>query len=629
MESASIHFSALLLVSVLAVSVPLVFARFRRLTMPVVVGEILAGIVFGRSGLGWIPTDDIALNILAEIGLAFLFFLAGMEVDLGLLGLRFSEDVRRQTRRRQGPSPLLLAAGHFALTLLLSGGFAWAVRHAFARTVSPGFLVFLLSTSSLDVAMTVLKERGLLGSYYGQTLFFTALLADFLAVLGITVFVAFHTRGWTPEVLLVTVLFIVVLALYRIGISLQSSLQRFLESISHTTARVKVRLAVVLFVAFVALAETLGIEVILGAFLAGMLITMLAPEEEEIRYQLESFGFGFFVPVFFIMVGAEFNAAVLWQGDGQRWWLWLAVLGVAFANKLLPAALFRVVVPWRASVAGGFLLASRLSLVIAAAEIGVRVGLLPEDLMVAMVLIALTTIILGPAVFNRLYPEAPDTQPRHIILVGAGPLAHRVAALLARYHVPLCIATHDPEHARHSQEMGLPVHVVSPETATWPPCFARAEQALLILDQPKDLEQWAIALHNHFPHLHIVALSPTPEPLTKLRTLGIRILFPQDVQAQFLALMARNPDFTRLLTAPHPGETLANVEIRHPGLHGRPLREIRFPPSVLVLTVYRNGEYLIPKGDTRLYLGDRITLLGPEDEVLLVQEIVQQRPLER
>ncbi|NPA31506.1 MAG: hypothetical protein GXO37_05860, partial [Chloroflexi bacterium] len=415
-------FWSLSLVLFLAVTVPLVFSRFKRWQIPAVVGEILAGIVVGRSGLGWVKADDPVLALLSEIGFVFLMFLAGMEIDLSALGWGGRGGGSKATRGRTGPHPLVLAVTYYALTLVLAAlaGFGfWKM----GLTRSPIFMALLISTTSLDLALMVLKERGLLSGRYGQTLFVTALISDFVTMLLITVQVAVLSKGLTPEILLVGLLFVALFVFYRLGNWALPGLRPLLDELSHATTHIKVRLAFWLFVAFVALAEFLGVEVILGAFLAGLLISMLTtPEDHETRHQLESIGYGFFVPIFFIMVGAKFNLAALGGGSGS-WLLLPLLLTAAFGTKIIPAVVFRRAFSWRESLAGGVLLSARLSLIIAAAEIGVRLGVLDDAVVSAVVLVAVISVILAPMLFGRLIGSAaarPKTRP--IVIVGGGSL---------------------------------------------------------------------------------------------------------------------------------------------------------------------------------------------------------------
>ncbi len=616
-------FWALALVLTLAVAVPLLFSRLRRWRIPVVVGEILAGMVVGRSGLGWVQPDEPMLRLLAEIGFVFLMFLAGMELDLRALR---APAARGQAENGPRFNPLTLAVAHYTLTVVMALGVGWALaRMGWVRI--PTLMALILSTTSMDVAMLVLKERGLIGGRYGQTLLLTAIIADFVSMLLITVHVAVLSKGLTPEILLVGLLFVAVFAFYRLGIWALPGLRPLLDELSHATTHIKVRVAFWLFVAFVALAEVLGVEVILGAFLAGMLVALLSgPEDVETRHQLESVGYGFFVPIFFIMVGAKFNLAAF-AGQGGRAWLLVPLLLLAAVGiKVLPAVVFRRAFSWRESLAGGALLSARLSLIIAAAEIGQRLGAFDEAVVAAIVLVAVVTVVAAPWVFNRLVREAPQPlAARPIVVVGGGHLGVHLATLVREHQQPVVVLDDDPQRVARAREQGLEAHLARPYQEAAAPWLEQAQAAVITRSDPDLALQWARWLRGHFGIEPVLVLTPEVTIRTALaEDPAVLVITPLEAQATFLALMARNPDFMRLLVSAHDQRDVHAVTLRNPAYHGRRIRDLDWPAEVLILTVQREGEYLVPHGNTRLQLGDLITLLGAPEVLAEVERRLQQ-----
>ena len=600
----SVSFWSLSLVLFLAVAVPLLFSRLRRWRVPAVVGEILAGILIGRSGLQWVQGDDPVLALLSEIGFVFLMFLAGMEIDLSALR------VGRKPRSDQGSSPLQLAGLHFALTLVLASGVAWGLT-ASGLVRAPIFIALLLSTTSLGVVMPVLKEQGLLTGRYGQTLLISALVADFVTMLLITVQVAVLSRGVTPEILLVGLLFVMLFALYRLGIWALPGLRPLLEDLSHATTHIKMRLAFWVFVAFVALAEVLGVEVILGAFLAGLLVTLLTgPEDRETRHQLESIGYGFFVPVFFIMVGVTFNLTALLEHGGA--WLLLPVLLLAAAGtKIIPAVVFRRAFDWRKSLAGGVLLAARLSLIIAAAEIGLRLGVLDDAMVSAVVLVAIISVVAAPLLFTRLVgPDQAAAAVRPIVVIGAGHLGTHLAAQIQAHQQAVVLLDDDPQRVERARQHGLEAHLARPGDAVAAPLLEQAAVVVITRSDPDLALAWTRWARGTFGVERVLVLNADAHLREELRALAAIPITPLEAQASFLSLMARNPEFMQMLIRTEDQRDVRAVTLRNPDLHGRRLRDLTWSPEVLVLTIQRNGDFIIPRGSTRLQQGDVVTLLG-------------------
>jgi trk system potassium uptake protein TrkA len=206
-------FVPLLIVAVLAVLAPLVTSRIRRVKIPSVVGEIVAGIIVGQSVLGLVGHDPV-LEILSLLGFAYLMFLSGLEVEFDALFPR--QGVTPGSWRERVASPLNLGALTFLLTLIL-GAFAALALHALDAADDPLLMTLILSTTSLGLVVPVLKERGLTSHTFGQVLLISAVIADFATMLLVSVYVLLRTRGLTAEALLFLLLFGAFATAYRIA----------------------------------------------------------------------------------------------------------------------------------------------------------------------------------------------------------------------------------------------------------------------------------------------------------------------------------------------------------------------------------------------------------------------------
>jgi Kef-type K+ transport system membrane component KefB len=410
-------FAPLLIVVMLAFLVPLLVSSVRRwLAIPIVVGEIIAGMIVGRSGFGWVLPDNGALNLLKELGFVLLMFLSGMEIDFR--GLRSTDP--DQARQHWRWTPLSLAVLNFGATLLLAGTFAWGFKWIGATT-DPWMMGLILSTTALGVVVPILKEAGLSQTVFGQTILLATVIADFVTMFLISVLVAVISRGLTAEILLVFLLFVAFFFAARFGsfLSRIESLQRVIEELSHATAQIKVRAAFSTLLIFVVLAEKLGIEIIVGAFLAGAIVALLrTPEDRELSSQLEAIGFGFFIPIFFIMVGVDFNLPALLSSTGALLSVPLLLIA-ALAVKIIPAIVFRLNHTWREALAAGILMCPRLSLIIAAAAIGEKLGVIDESVNASIVLVAIVTVTASPLAFLKVLP-APSAKVAGSIVTDTG-----------------------------------------------------------------------------------------------------------------------------------------------------------------------------------------------------------------
>src|ERR671914_315480 len=344
-------FTDLLVVVAVAFAAPFVLGLFPRLRLPSVVVEIVAGIVVGPSVLDIVEVDQV-IEILALVALG-------------------------------------LSAGGLVETPLL--------------------VAIILCATSLGVIVPVLKDSGEIASPFGQLIVAAASIADFGAIILLTLF--FSGEGGVGSTLLLLgallVLAAVVFATVR-GAERSMRIKADLLRLQDTTAQIRIRAAMVLFVGFAAVAEELGFEVILGTFIAGAIISLLDRDEvmthPDFRRKLEAIGFGFFIPVFFVTSGVRFDLDALVAEASN-----LAMVPVFLAALLvvrgLPALLYRRVLDARRTAVAGILQATSLPFIVAASAIGLELGLIDAAESAALIGAGLLSVlafpVAGPALLRR------------------------------------------------------------------------------------------------------------------------------------------------------------------------------------------------------------------------------------
>ena len=632
MEEIAGSFTPLLIVISLAFIVPLLLTRFERLRLPIVVGEILAGIVVGSSGFGWVTHEDQLLTLLAEFGFVFLMFLAGMEIDFANLNIELPGVARAggtrtdlsssPDRERRTFGPLSISLMGFILTLSLSAIVGFALLQV-GLVSSPWMMALIMSTTSLGVVMPVLKEQELIRGRFGQTILIAALVADFATMILITVVIATISHGLTLDILLISLLFVVFFLLYRLGIvSLNrfDSLRRTLEDLSHTTARIKIRGAFTIMLLFVVLAEVLGAEIILGAFIAGAMLSLLSTREDlEAMHQLEAVGFGFFIPIFFIMVGVDFNLGALLGSTDALILLPFLVLA-AFLVKLLPALLFRLQFSWRETFSAGFLLSSRLSLIVAASAIGLNMGIISESVNTIIILVAIVTVTAAPLIFNRIVPRTSTATLRPIVVFGAERLGLQVAEQLLGHHEEVVLVDPDENliaRARQRTSEGIEVmHAgIDDENEELAGHLDLAETVVVTLSDTDRNRHICHVARTRYGIDHIVTLVRETNRLVEFETLNVTVFNPSLDQAALLSLLARNPDIYELLTRTDDNKEVSEVWVHNHEYGDKALRELVLPGDVLILSIRRDGEFIVPRGNTQLEYGDHLTLVGTFDHL--------------
>ncbi|MDH5606639.1 MAG: cation:proton antiporter [Anaerolineae bacterium] len=604
-------FAPLLIVFFLSFIVPMILVRFKKLRLPIVVGELIAGIIVGRSGFGWVAHHDPVLDLLAEFGFVFLMFLSGMEIDFTSLGA-FKSSNGSKTATKWGPLQIGIAS--FILTLSLSTGLGFAF-YKYDLVQNPWMMALILSTTSLGVVVPVLKEKGISSGSYGQSLLIAALIADFATMFLITVLVAAISKGLTLDILIIGVLFVAFFFIYRFGMFFFNRLKvvrRTIEELSHATAQIKVRAAFTIMLVFVALSESIGTEIILGAFLAGAIISLLKrPEDSDLEHQLNAIGFGFFIPIFFIMVGVDFNLAALSESP-QALILAPLLVVAALAVKFIPSLVFKMAYSWRQALGAGAILSARLSLIIAASAIGLRLGIIDESVNSAIVLVSLITVSIAPVLFSKLIPSQDEDKPKLIIVVGAGELGIQVADHLHKHHDDVLVVAKDTEQQSRVDKRGIKsiiaeAHQDDPKIT---PYFEIAHSVVCVFSDPERSYQVCKLARMVYGINHVVARVDNPNDISRFESIGVVTMNAAMDQAALLSMLARNSSLYNLLTRTDDDKDICEATVSKEIHYGQKIRDLNFPGDLLVVALQRQGEFIIPTGNTQIEKGDKLSLLG-------------------
>ncbi len=616
------HFSSLLIIVFLAFIVPVILSRFKRLRLPIVVGEILAGVIIGRSGFQLIPSDEPILVFLADLGFVFLMFLSGMEIDFSSFSLSSRSNNNGPQSSRFGPASL--AAISFALTLVCSFAISFGLVH-FGLAQNVWMMALILSTTSLGVVVPVLKEKRLIGGKFGQTLLFSALIADFVTMILITIMIAALSQGLTFNVLLIGLLFVVFFIIFRFGNFLNKlpGVRGMFQELSHATAQIKVRGAFTIMMAFIVLSQALGTEIILGAFLAGACLALLkTPEDYQITNQLESIGYGFLIPIFFIKVGIDINLGVILSSPKALLLVPLLVVA-AFAVKFVPAMIFRFNYNWKETIAAGALLSARLSLIIAAASISLTLGIISETMNAAILLVAILTVTLAPLLFSAIHSPDETQQQIPIVVVGADELGLQVASQLSSHKEQVVTIDQDEHLATRAERRGFNIIAVDFDCLDGQAenYFKQAQTLICTYaDTELNFHVCQIARTNYgIPN--VIAWVTRPSDAFRFEQLGVNTINAALDLSSLLVMMARNPTTYALLTRSNDNKEVYEVVVENEVYAGKSLRQLNLPGDILVLALRRNGELLVPHGNTRIELGDHLTLVSSNEWIAIGQAL--------
>ena len=379
-----VAFGNLFGVCLVAFLVPFTLAFFPRIRLPAIVVELLIGIVLGPSVLGLLRVDD-TVNVVAVLGLSYLLFLAGLDLDMMIL---------------RGTT-LKVAASGFAVSLgiaIVIGG----IFHETGLVIDPMLIAVILSATGLGVVLPVLRGAGQAATPFGRMVVSNSTIAEFATI--VLLALLFSTSGMSPlaEGALLLVLGLLA-ALLLIGLSrLRDVLSAgdVLHHMAEASSQLRVRLAFALLIGLLAISERFGFEAILGAFVAGVILNVLEfGEGEEGRLftaKLEAVGFGFLIPVFFVTSGLRYDLDALTSSPSTmlRVPLFLAAMLLV---RGVPVFLYRKMMDRRRRWAAALFQATSLSFILAATTLGLELGIMRQATATALIAAGVISVAVFPA----------------------------------------------------------------------------------------------------------------------------------------------------------------------------------------------------------------------------------------
>jgi Kef-type K+ transport system membrane component KefB len=382
-------FTSLAVVLAVAFVSRLVLGLFPRVKVPGVVAEIVLGIVVGPDVLGWAHADE-PVKLLATVGVAFLLFLAGLELDVDHLR-----------------GPLLRVAGRgflVSVALALIAGFSLS---AAGLVKNPLLVAVALTATSLGLVIPVLKEADAISTPVGQLVVAGASLGDFGAIIALSLLFSRDTSNSSARFVLlgvfVATVAVIAWSIARAGRSMRIS--QVLVQLQDTTAQIRVRAAMLLLIGLVVLAEHTGLETILAAFVAGAIVSIIDRDamktHPQFHLKLEAVGYGFLIPVFFVTSGIRFDLNALLNHPSVLARVPIFLAALVFVRGV-PALFYRDSVSDRERVAAALLQATSLPFIVTATMIGVEIGAITSANAAALVAAGLVSALIFPAVATSL-----------------------------------------------------------------------------------------------------------------------------------------------------------------------------------------------------------------------------------
>ncbi|HEI9149465.1 monovalent cation:proton antiporter family protein [Staphylococcus aureus] len=602
------EFLSLVIVVLAAFLTPIIVNRLNINFLPVVVAEILMGIVIGNSFLNIVERDSI-LNILSTLGFIFLMFLSGLEIDF--------KAFKKDKRARQGqnddessiPGHLNLALTVFAFIMIISILLAYVFKWL-GLVDDVLLMVIIISTISLGVVVPTLKEMNIMRTTIGQFILLVAVLADLVTMILLTVYGAINGQGGST-IWLIGILVVFTAISYILGV--QFKRMSFLQKLMDGTTQIGIRAVFVLIILLVALAEGVGAENILGAFLAGVVVSLLNPDEEMVE-KLDSFGYGFFIPIFFIMVGVDLNIPSLIKEP--KLLIIIPILIVAFIiSKLIPVMFIRRWFDMKTTIASAFLLTSTLSLVIAAAKISERLNAISAETSGILILSAVITCVFVPIIFKKLFP-VPDEFNRKIevSLIGKNQLTIPIAQNLTSqlYDVTLYYRKDLSDRRQLSDDITM-IEIADYEQDVLERLGLFDRDIVVCATNDDDINRKVAKLAKAHQVERVICRLESTTDDTELVDSGIEIFSSYLSNKILLKGLIETPNMLNLLS--NVETSLYEIQMLNYKYENIQLRNFPFGGDIIFVRIIRNNESIVPHGDTQLRYGDRLIVTGAKEYV--------------
>ncbi len=600
--------TSLVIVIVFAFLTPIFLHRFKLNFIPVVIAEIIVGLIIGKSGFD-IVEQDVWLETLSTLGFIFLMFLSGLEIDFSA----FSGGKKKKEILKSGkeePNRLFISTIIFIGIFIVSFGLSYIfvliglIENAFLMTL-------IISTISLGVVVPTLKEANIMKSGIGQIILLVAVIADLVTMILLAVFVSLYGEGH-GNMWLLLILFAAGVLLYFIAKRVQNN--TFIKSLSTGTIQIGTRAVFTLIILLVALSESVGAENILGAFLAGVLVSLLGPNQEMV-HKLDSFGYGFLIPIFFVMIGVELD---LWSllSDPKMIALIPLLLVALLISKLVPVYLLRIWYDNKTTIASAFLLTSTLSLVIAAAKIAERMEIISAQMSGTLILVAVISCVITPIVFKKLFPResAEETQLR-VAFIGANQFTLPVSReLKSALYEPILYHTKQDKSDRTIADSVFNVVEIDNyevETLEKDDIF---QADIIVISTGDDETNATLAVSAKEKGVdRVIVRIESPDLEESLREQGIEVFSVLLSTTALLRALIESPSVINILT--NQETSLYEIRMLNGQFEGMTLRKFPFTGDVIFVRIFRGKDSIVPHGDTELHINDRLIVTGSKEYV--------------
>jgi len=600
----------LFIIFVVAWFVPMALSWLEISKVPSVIVEIVMGVLIGPYVFGLVGGDEPSLNFLSYTGFLFLIFLSGLAIDIQKIIASFPRGRLHMVDIIS--NSFLVAVLIYLGSLLLSIAVVYGLP--FFSGIDQPFLVILLPSVALSIIVPIIKNDGEIARKFGQIILLEGAIATIMTIVLIAIYSGYYRNsGFRFELLLFLIIFVVFFIAYWVGTVLVkvSLFQKLLYKLEHAASQIRIRGSIAVLLLFVAIASSINTEPVLGAFFAGTLLSIFLPKDRSaLLFKLDGMGYGFFIPIFFIMVGVKLDIASL-KDFGTSFNFILTLIAAIYLIQLVPSFIMVKLFGWKRSLSAGILLSARMGLTIATAQIGMTLGLITPATNTGIVVVAILIGILSPLLYKLLSSEVDHFYS--IYIVGGSEAALELAKRLDLHGISYLVIESKGDRWHKLNDIGIEVlHANDQDPDTYRFLKVRPVDTFVVLtESEKKNILIAEILRVQLDHSKVITITSKPELYYDHRDLNdIQVVNVHEIIATRIENEIMRPTTTHALTDSFGGYIVEEIPVRNKAIDRLYVKDVPFPKSGSLVVLRRENEIFIPHGDTHLLIGDMVTVIG-------------------
>ncbi|MBK5277594.1 MAG: cation:proton antiporter [Bacteroidia bacterium] len=592
--------------------IPMTLSGLEISKIPSVIVEIVVGIIIGPFILNLVSGNELSVSFLSDMGFLFLIFLSGLALDIQKIVSSFPKGRLKSVD--------LISNTFLVAVSIYLGSLALSTVIVYWLPLFPGvdkvFLVILLPSVALSIIVPIIKNDGEIGRKFGQIILLVGAIATIMTILLIAVYSGIHrNNGFKFELLLFLIIFLVFFIAYKIGTVLIKVrlFQKLLYRLEHAASQIRVRGSIAVLLLFVVISIVINTEPVLGAFFAGTLLSIfLAKDRSSLLFKLDGMSYGFFIPIFFIMVGVNLDLNSL-KDFGTSFSFIVSLTAVYYVVQIIPSFIMIKLFGLKRSFSSGILLTSRLGLSIATAKIGLSLSIISSATNAGIVIASILTCILSPMLYKFL--SVQEDHHHSVYIVGGGQTGLALAKRLGLHGVSYLIIESQTEQWQNLQSLGIEsIQANDLDPNVYRALKMRPVDIVVVLTQ-SDKKNIKIArlIRNELGHSKLLTITTKPELFEAHKELDdVQVVNEFETIANSLENEILRPSSTGALTGSFGAYRVEEIPVRNKAIDRKFVKDIPFPLLGSLLVVRRENEIFIPHGDTHLLLGDSITVIGKD-----------------